>query len=236
MWNHLRGEEKMTNECIMKIIDYEVAPCPRCNEAHSFKLKGLAQRKAQEEVPIFGGTGATEETGRKSEILLTCPKTKKNFSYAVSEPTGLTIIGLASEVDIALATNTVPASSPIESDFEEWTKKSRDIALDFCKTMLSTSTGSIPIYFAILKYIGFEKIGSTILSKFAVLPPILFLAAAIFYLFGLRPQYESVAPQTFNAFRKRRLKKLNRFITWGTAIFIGALGLTIWILFCVLSQ
>lgn len=226
----------MTNERITTILDYEVAPCPKCNKAHPFKLRGLAQRKAEEKVPIFGGTGGIEGTGRKSEILFTCPDTKKKFSYPVPEPVGVEIIGLASEADIAMATNVASTPSPIQSEFEEWAKKSRDTALDFCKTMLSASTGGIPVYFAVLKYIGFEKIGSTALSKFAILPPVLFLVAAILYVLALRPWYESVAPNDFNAFRKRRLERLNQFIVWGTAIFIGAVGLAIVMLFYTLSK
>ena len=122
----------MRSERITTIIDYEVAPCPKCNNAHPFKLKGLAQQ-AEEIVPLFGGTRGTE---RKSEILFTCPDTKKKFSYSVPEPVGVEIIGLASEADIAAATNVASAPAPVKSEFEEWAKKSRDTALDFCKSML----------------------------------------------------------------------------------------------------
>jgi len=222
----------MTNERITTIIDYEVAPCPKCNNAHPFKLKGLAQQ-AEEIVPLFGGTGGTE---RKSEILFTCPDTKKKFSYSVPEPVGVEIIGLASEADIAAATNVASAPAPVKSEFEEWAKKSRDTALDFCKTMLSASTGGIPVYFAVLKYIGFETIGGAALSKFAILPPVLFLVAAISYVLALRPRHELIAPSDFNAFRKRRLERLNRLIILGTVIFIGAVGLAIVTLFYTLSK
>ena len=225
----------MNNERTTTIIDYTVTSCPRCNEAHFFKLKGLVQQKTEESVPLFGGTGEVEGTGRKREILFACPNTKKKFSYQVPEPKGVELIGLASEADIAMVINVASASSPSKSEFEEWANKSRDTALDFCKTMLSASTGSIPVYFAVLKYIGFEKIGSTTLSQFAILPSVLVLAAAILYVLALRPGYESVAPSDFNAFRKRRFERLNQFIIWGTAIFIGAVGLAIVMLFYTLS-
>lgn len=224
----------MTNERIMTIISYEVTPCPRCNKKHSFKLKGFTQRKAEEKVLLFGG--ATEGTGHKNEILFTCPDTKKKFSWIVPKPADVELIGLASEADITLVTKTASAPVTTDSSFEEWSKKSRDIALDFCKTMLGTSTGSIPTYFLVLKYMGFEKISHTALAKFAILPPILFLVATIFFVLGLRPQYESVSPDVFDAFRNRRLKRLNYLITWGTTILVGALGLAIGMLFYILSQ
>jgi len=194
------------------------------------------QQRALERVPMFGGPGETESTGHKTEILFTCPNTKKRFSYPVSEPVDIEIIGIASEADIAMSINVASAPLPIKSEFEEWAKKSRDIVLDFCKTMLSASTGSIPVYFAILKYIGFERFDSTALSRFAILPPGLFLVAAILYILALRPRYELVVPNGFNAFRKRRLERLNKFIIWGTTIFIGAVGLAIVILFLTLSK
>jgi len=226
----------MKNEHITKIIDYEIAPCPKCNKAHPFKLKGLVKQKMEEKVPMFGGTGVTEGTVRKSEILFICPDTKEKFSYQVPEPVDIEIIGLASEADIAMAINLISAPSLIKSEFEEWAKKSRDTALDFSKTMLSASTASIPVYFAVLKYIGFQKIGRMALSKFAILPPMLFLIAAILYVLALCPRHELVAPSDFNAFRKRRLERLNQFIIYGTAIFIGAVGFAIAMLFYALSK
>jgi len=219
----------MPDERTTTIIDYDLAKCPRCSKSHHFKLKGLARPKPEEKVPLFGGTGGA----RQSEILFTCPETNKKFTYAVPEPTGVEIMGLAAEADIALATAT-PA--PAKGEFDEWSKKSRDVALDFSKTMLTASTGAIAVYFAVLKYIGFEKIGSTVFAKFTVLPPILFLVAAVLYVLALRPRHELVAPSEFSAFRKRRLEQLNRFIIFGTTAFIAAVGLAIEVLFYALSK
>jgi len=84
--------------------------------------------------------------------------------------------------------------------------------------------------------IGFEKIGSTVFAKFTILPPILFLVAAVLYVLALRPRHELVAPSEFSAFRKRRLEQLNRFIIFGTTAFIAAVGLAIEVLFYALSK
>lgn len=223
----------MAEEPITTIIDYEVAPCPRCDKPHTFKLKGLARRK-EEEVPLFGGTG---DAGRGSEVLFTCPETGKKFTRQVAGPASTEIAGLASEADVAAAAQAASPPPPqAKGEFEEWAKKSRDIAADFCKTMLSASTGGIPVYFAVLKYIGFEKIGGTALSKFAVLPPVLFLVAAVLFATALRPRHESVAPKDFGDFRRRRLEQLNRFIIAATAFFVGAVGLAIVVLFYTLTK
>lgn len=228
----------MTDERTTTIIYYVIASCPKCNKAHCLKLKGyLQQQKVIEKVPMFGGPGEDEEAEERTiELLFTCPITKKKFTHSVPEVEGVEVIGLASEEDIALVANLASKPSHDNSEFEEWTKKSRETALDFCKMMLSTSTGGIPLYFGILKYIGFEKIGNTVLSKFAILPPMLFLAAAILYVIASRPQYELVALNDFNNFRMKRLKRLNHFIIGGTAIFSWAVGLAIAILFYALSK
>lgn len=227
----------MTNERVSTIIDYDVASCPKCNKAHHFKLKALVRRQAEAPVPIFGGAAETEQKSeRESKVLFTCPETSTRFTYSVPNPVEGEIISVASEADIAAAANVASAPPSSKGDFEEWAKKSRDIALDFCKTMLSASTGGIPIYFAVLKYIGFEKISGTALSKLSILPPVLFLLAAILYVLALRPRHELVAPSDFNAFRKRRLEQLNQFIIRGTATFIGAVGLAIVMLFYTLSN
>ena len=222
----------MTDERITKIVDFDLAACPQCGKTHHFKLKVLVQPEVEEKVPVFGGPGAS---GGKSKLLFTCPDSNKKFTHLVPDAIGGELIGLASEADIALVASQAQASSSGKSEFTDWVGKSHDRALDFCKTMLSTATGAIPLYFAILKYIGFDKIGSTMLSKVAILPPVLFLVAAILYVLALRPRYELVAQNDFNAFRTKRLERLNRFIIWGTVIFIGATGLGIVILFYALS-
>lgn len=227
----------MPNERTTTIIDYVVPSCPRCNKAHPFKLKGLAQRQAEERVPLFGGTGAAEQAPGKNEYLFTCPETNKKFSYAIPAPAGVEIIGPASEADVAAAAKAPPAApAPASNEFAEWAKKSRDTALDFCKTMLGTSTGSIAVYFAVLKYLGFEKIGGTAFSKFAALPPVFFLIAAVMFVLALRPRHELIAPSDFDAFRRNRLEQLNRFLVLGTAIYITGVGLAVVMLFYTLSR
>lgn len=225
----------MTNEPTITIVDFEPV-CPKCGKAHRFKLKAIAQPGAEAKVSLFGGPGASETPEPKTEFLFTCPETNKKFSIAVSDAPGRKLVGIASEADIASAARVSPAGVAIQGEFAEWTKKSRDTALDFCKIMLSASTGGIPVYFVILKYIGFEKIGLGAISKLAVLPPMLFLVAAILYVLALRPRYEAVAPSDFNAFRQRRLEQLNTLIIGGTAVFVAAIALAIGVFFYTLSK
>lgn len=223
----------MADERVATIIDYEVAHCPRCDKAHSFKLKALVERKADAPVPVFGGTG---DGVRKVEVPFTCPETRKKFSREIPNPADGEIVGPASEEDIAAAARAAAATPPSRGEFEEWEKRSRDVAVDFCKLMLSASTGGIPVYFAILKYAGFERVSNALLSKLAILTPLLLLSAAILYVLALRPRFESILPGDFSDFRRRRLEQLNRFIIAGTTAFAVALGLAIVVMFYTVSR
>lgn len=220
----------MTNGHIMKILDFNLTVCPKCGKPHQFKLKASVAAKADEKVMMFGGAGGG------SEVLFTCPDTNKKFAQLVPNPPDGEIVGLASEADIAQASAAMRTPSPVDDEFAEWIKNSRKTAVDFCKIMLSISTGAIPVYFTVLKYIGFENIGGTALAKFTILPTVFFLAAAVMYVLALRPRYEAVTQKDFKGFRARRLKQLNQFIVWGTVTFTGATGLAIVILFYALGK
>jgi hypothetical protein len=224
----------MTETRIITIVDFEVESCPRCGKSHPVKLKGYLKESAGQKIPLFGGPGTKKE--RLPEMLLICPETQKKFTHQIPQEDGVEIVGLASETDLTLAAAARSANPTVKSDLDEWAKKSRDVAIDFCKTMLSASTGGIPLYFAVLKYLGFEKISDIAVSRFAVVPPMLFLSAAILYVLALRPRHELVTPLEFDAFRAKRLAQLNRMIIWATTSFLGAVCFAIVILFYIISQ
>lgn len=222
----------MADERTVQILDYELDSCPKCGKTHHYKLKVLVKPGAQEKVPLFGGPGGNSA---QSDLLFSCPETNRKFTHPVANPAEGELAGLASEADVAQAAAKLQAAPPGNPEFTEWVTKSRERALDFCKTMLSTSTGAIPLYFAVLKYMGMEKVAGTALTQLAILPPVLYLVAAVLYVLALRPRYELVSQGEFHAFRQKRLEQLNRFILWGTALFLGATGLAILILFYALS-
>jgi hypothetical protein len=213
----------MTKQHSTDILGYDVQQCPKCGKPHHFKLKMRRHVKADEKVSMFGAAAG------KSEVLLTCPDTGQTFTQIVPEPPIGQIIGVASEEDIC---QLVPASlKQVDNEFSEWMQNSRTMALEFCKTMLSTSAGAIPIYFAVLKYLGFDKVEHTALSNITILPPVLFLAGGILYVLALLPRYEEVSLDDFGGFRARRLKQLNQYMIWGTLAFAVGTCLSIVILF-----
>jgi hypothetical protein len=101
--------------------------------------------------------------------------------------------------------------------------------------MVTVSTGAIPIYFAVLKYLGLETVrdGWWVLS---VAPPVLLLAAGIAFVLALRPILSRVRNRDeFVAFRARRLKTTNAGIIAGMALFIMAMMVAIVIFLALLK-
>lgn len=221
----------MSTEDITEILDYTVHECPRCGKKHDYKLKALVRAESTEEIAIFGGTGG------KSEILFECPDTKRKFTQVVPNPQNREIISLATESDIKDSISTPPKTllQAAESDFAEWIKNSRSVSIDFCKIMLTLSTGAIPIYFTMLKYMGFENISNITFAKIGILPPIMFLVAAVLFVLALRPRFETISQSEFATFRSSRLKQMNQFINAGALTFGGAIAFTIMLFFSLLT-
>jgi hypothetical protein len=201
-----------------RLLRHTVEKCARCGESHSYAL--LVRDRDADAVPVFGGGGRTE-------VALVCPTTKQLFTQSVSNPEGAEILGPADPSQLSL--RTAPAAPPgaAASDFAEWAKSSRQTATDYCKTMLTTSSGAIPVYFAVLKYLGHERVGSSAIALVGVVPPVLLLTAAMLFAIALRPRLALLTPDGFTQFRTQRLKRLDRYIGAGTAAFGMAVGLAV---------
>ena len=197
------------------VLVHVVDPCPRCQKRHEFPLE------VRQGIPVFGG-GPQEV-----EVALICPKTGLAFTTRVLKPQSGEIVPPAS----------VPAGSPlphqpgsttgVDLGFAEWVKGSRAIALEYCKTMLTASSGAVGVYFAVLKYLGIDAIDGTLQRRAAGVPPLLFLAAVLAFAAALRPTYQVVTEVTFPAFRAERLARLDRFALAGTVLFVAAVALAI---------
>jgi hypothetical protein len=227
----------MTSKPVTKILDYTIDSCPRCKKNHNYVLKVIAAA-SEDKVIMFGGD-SVDKNEKKSEIFLECPDTKEGFTWVISNPSNGEIAGVATPKDITDAASTYAStreSSPIETEFADWVKNSRSRATDFCKTMISLSTGAVAVYFAVQQYLGFEKISDSTIGKMGILPPILFLISTIFFVLGLRPRFDLIGRAEFFDWRGRILTRMNQFIMAGTSIFLGAIGFAILIFFFTLSK
>jgi hypothetical protein len=191
-----------------EIIDYPVAKCPECGQNHNYKLK------AELEIVILS-IANTPQPPKTTEITFTCPVNKKPFNEIVTNPPNYKIIGIADPKDEQTSTDDV------KSEFDDWVKNSRSIGIDYCKTMLASSSGAVAVYFSIMTYMI-----TTMKSAFvgySIVPPIMFLLAVICFAFAIRPNIEVVGEEEFLARRAERLSSIYRLSNAGTFIFAAGI-------------
>ena len=216
----------MPSDPDLRRINHEIAECPHCGERHVFSV--LVRLRGQP-VMLFGGPGGP------SLLAFTCPRTKKVISAAVPDPPNAEIVGPAEddrtvpELESEPASETATLPSAAEQEYADWIKASRATAIDFCKTMLTAATGAVPVYFAVLKYLGADAVGGSWFSRVGAVPPLLFLAAAIVLALALRPRLGWIQETDFASFRTRRLRQLNRDILVGLALFSSGILLAIFL-------
>ncbi len=209
----------------LRRIPQEIASCPHCGERHVFSVLVQVRGAGAGAVPLFGGpSGGTT-------LAFTCPNTQKIISASVPNPPDGDIIGPddPEQTDAEPDPEPDPPPTPTEQEYADWIKASRATAVDFCKTMLTTATGAVPVYFAVLKYLGADAVGGSWFSRIGALPPLLFLAAAIVFALALRPRFASVKQADFADFRTARLRQLNRDILAGLALFATGVLLAIFL-------
>ncbi len=217
---------------------FEVSNCPRCGKQHRF---ALAVKPAEKGVALFGGS-------QPKEVAFICPVTRKAFVQLITAEPDTEIIGPADPSQLVAVPASPPASAaPAElasvgpargaqtnGEFEQWQRDSRSLAIDFSKTMLTVATGAIPVYFAVLKYLGIERASRSFWQRAAIIPPILFLASAVVFVLALRPHFSVVTESEFSEFRRIRLEDMNRFLVAATVLFMLAIAIAIWLFFAIL--
>jgi hypothetical protein len=198
------------------LISHEVNPCSRCGKRHRFAIE-LSQ--GEQEAILFGGPGDGDQV---LEVGFVCSDTGELFTDRITIPSGTRF------ERVVKAGGAAERPSPADAaEFADWVKGSRALATDFCRTMLTTASGAIPVYFAVLNYLGTARVEGSLGSKVSALPPLLFLAAIVLFALALRPQLTSLTPDQFAAYRGNRLRRLNRFIGWGIGAFSAGMALAL---------
>jgi len=195
-------------------MTHEVTTCPHCGEHHRFSVLVRVRAASDAAIPLFGG-GPPPPT-----LAFTCPVTHKIINEPVPNPPDGEVIGPDdSNSATAEPAGTDAATSGADVEYADWVKTSRATAVEFGKTMLTAATGAVPVYFAILKYLGTESVKGSWFSGVAALPPLLFLSAAIVFALALRPRLALLRSSDFAAFRSTRLHQLNRDLLIGLSLF-----------------
>lgn len=205
----------------LEILDYDIKQCPLCTHTHVYKLKVFKKKTDENKVVLFGGAGD------QTEVMFQCPENNRRFTFAVPSA-DFEVLGIATAEDIEKykTGKASPLPQVTSGEMTDWVKNSRTIALDFCKNMLSTAIGAIAVYFAILKYLGSEKISKPG-EGYLLLPAVLFLISAVAYVLALKPRFDSIEEKDFEQFKKKRLTQLNNYLVGGTVLFIVGIGCAI---------
>jgi hypothetical protein len=211
----------------MAPASHAVDRCPNCTKQHAYRLV------VETSVLTFAGP-STDSTGagtagRGWDVEFRCPKTRRLFTERVTltEQPGMRVLSVRSEL---------PESDPVpdwrEAEVAEWIKSSAGTGRDFCRTMVGAGTAAIPLYFAVLKYLGLENAHGGWRAA-TIGPPVLFLAATVAFVVALRPVLRPVDVTTIETARDQRLRTMNRAITVGL-VLVGLALVHSLVLFLVL--
>ena len=224
--------------------------CTVCGAQHV--LHGVA-RLVRQPIAFGGGGDRSDEvaTGAPWTLGLTCPRRGRSFEGSVLVPVrddeAVSAIDVervrdpqvdgspSPEAPVAAAV-APPAADWLGHELAEWRKNTVATHRAFATTMLTTSSGGVAIYFAVLKYLGWEQADfATSLVVLSVLPPALLLFATIAFALALRPSLSYVDRAEFAEFRAHRIAEIHSRITAGTVLYVAALLVAIAVFLAILE-
>jgi hypothetical protein len=212
-------------------------------------LHGVAELVRQR--IAFGGGGDQPDdapTGAPWRVTLTCPRQERPFEGSVLIPAhydeSVSRVEVEAVTDAAVDGRPLstagavapPAADWVDEELKEWRKNTVATQRAFATTMLTTSSGGVAIYFAVLKYLGWEQANfSAPLVVLTVLPPALFLLAAMAFALALRPSLSYVDRDEYAEFRAHRIGEIHGRVTAGTVLYVAALLLAIAVFLAILE-
>ena len=113
------------------------------------------------------------------------------------------------------------------------------IGRDFCKHMISVNTGSIAVYLALVKLLySAEETISLSNAKHLIIPPLLYLFAAVIFTLGYFPNMKKFSMEVIEEIEHARLtliKTRRRFTIVGISVFLLATLLAVIFLFGLMT-
>ena len=220
----------------MREQGFVVTRCPRCSQTHEFILaiesvtpNGEPVAAAPAAVPrVLTFAGQEDPDHVAWDVLFTCPAENLVFTETIHLPDHAgTVTSVSSKCQEQRPTTGGTADpGSASAEYLDWIKNSLTSARDFGKTMIATSSGAVPIYFATLKYVGSEHLGTS-WGWIPLVPPIILVGAVVVFAMAIRPSLLTLGLDEFAQIRNRRLLRMNRLLTSGTAAFLVALLLSL---------
>lgn len=110
---------------------------------------------------------------------------------------------------------------------EELMMQSLTKSQEFCKAMIGTSSGAVPIYIGLLTFAMPDREVFRPNIIWAIIPPLLFLIAMLIFIVGYLPvkgKFSLEIISEIDEFREKTLKRRNALIRAGVGLFsIGIL-------------
>ena len=230
-------------------VKYVVNDCPIDHQPHEYML----------EIKYHTGLVVAEEWKGEAEqktVTFSCPNVHKTFDVAVTIPKikdaqcqSVWVISDttsqtsdSTEKPVSGNGNDKGSSSVIDDEFKAWISGSAQTSRDYSKTMISTSTGAVAVFYAVLTFLGIGG-GKTPLSSLpgypvlGILPPIAFLVSAIFFVAAFQPHTKRLDTLgDFITFRNQRLQQVGNLTITGTIFFLLGVGLAIVAYMAVIVQ
>jgi hypothetical protein len=117
-----------------------------------------------------------------------------------------------------------PHNEALYETGKEMLKSSISTARDFCKFMITVSTGAIPIYLGLLKFVLPQNVTLSV-SKIvlSIIPSFIFLISAIVFILGYFPQVGHFSLDIINeikqAYENTTIRR-KKFTNWGVVLFL----------------
>lgn len=221
--------------------------CSVCGGQHL--LHGTAELIRQ--AIVFGGGGEQQDgpqTVAGWKVTSVCPRQGKPFEGSVLVPArydeSVRRIEVDAVTDAPAGSSAAPAtgvlapstSDWVDEELKEWRKNTVATQRAFSTSMLTASSAGVAIYFAVLKYLGWEHADfSAPLVVLTVLPPALLLLAACAFALALRPSLSYVDREKYAEFRAHRVGEIHRRLTIGTLLYISALVVAVAVFLAILE-
>lgn len=220
-------------------IVVSVGPCPACSgeHQHHVRVRSLGGAAVRPAMVLFAGPRDEPDSAEHSEadrhtwdLVLRCPVLSRDFAWSVGvvPRPGERIAGLLEQrddrSDVGSDYDTaVNAADPVlEQEYNNWVTGSAGTAREYCRTMLTTALSAIPVFYAVLQYLGFGGVAHGVGRLVGLVPPVLFLLSAALFVAALRPRANLVSRGDFAAWRAQRFAEMNRWIRAATAVFAAA--------------
>jgi hypothetical protein len=201
--------------------------CSQCGNGHSV----IGTMVVIPQPILFGGAGA----GTHWRVSILCPEKNLGAEEIILLKPGAGAKVLSVDVS-QVSKSPQPAQAPspppgdpgawLGEELKEWRKSSALNMRAFGTSMITTCTGGVAIYFAVLKFIGTEKIGGG-WQWILILPPILLLLSATGFGWAIRPTLGFVDLAEYSEFRRNTLMRTHTRINSALVILLLALMLAI---------